>query len=96
MGGGNGTFRYKLDDPNLTSGATTTTGTAYTLASSLSDGAHTLYVQERDAVGNWSVSGQDVSLLLRGDFTTAGVDAAGSAGLGIEDVIYMLRQVSRP
>ncbi len=55
-GGGNGTFRYKLDDPNLASGATTTTSTAYTPASGLSDGAHTLYVQERDAVGNWSAS----------------------------------------
>ena len=30
---------------------------AFTPPSSLSDGIHTLYVQERDAVGNWSASG---------------------------------------
>jgi hypothetical protein len=55
-GGGNGTYRYKLDDSNLTTGATTTTGMSYT-ASTQSEGTHTLYVQERDDVGNWSLSG---------------------------------------
>ncbi|MGE0083816.1 MAG: FG-GAP-like repeat-containing protein [Desulfococcaceae bacterium] len=52
--GGNGTFRYKLDDSNLTVGATETILTTCTF-SSLSDGIHVLYVQERDAVGNWSL-----------------------------------------
>jgi hypothetical protein len=56
-GGGNGTYRYKLDDSNLSTGATQTTGTAFTPGSSLSQGSHTLYVQERDAAGNWSASG---------------------------------------
>ncbi|MBI5664013.1 MAG: chitobiase/beta-hexosaminidase C-terminal domain-containing protein, partial [Nitrospirae bacterium] len=56
-GGGNGTFRYKLDDSNLSTGAAETTATDYTPASDLTEGAHTLYVQERDAVGNWSASG---------------------------------------
>ncbi len=56
-GGGNGSYRYKLDDSDLTSGATTTTGTTFTPASPLADAAYTLYVQERDDVGNWSASG---------------------------------------
>jgi len=56
-GGGNGTYRYKLDNSNLSSGATQTTSTSYTPGSALSEGSHTLYVQERDAAGNWSSSG---------------------------------------
>ena len=54
--GGSGTYRYKLDNVDLTTGATTTTGTSYTASAQL-EGAHTLYVQEQDAVGNWSTSG---------------------------------------
>jgi hypothetical protein len=54
-GGGNGTFRYQRDS---TTGAwTMTTGTSYTPATALADGSHALYVEERDAAGNWSLSG---------------------------------------
>ena len=54
-GDGNGTYRHQLDTE---AGAwTQTTNTDWTPASALSDGAHTLYVQERDAIGNWSSSG---------------------------------------
>jgi hypothetical protein len=56
-GGGNGTYRYKLDNSDLSSGATETTLTSYTAGSALTEGSHTLYVQERDAAGNWSTSG---------------------------------------
>jgi len=56
-GGGNGTYRYKLDNSDLTSGATQTTSTSYTPGSGISEGSHILYVQERDAAGNWSSSG---------------------------------------
>ncbi len=55
-GGGNGTYRYELDDSELSSGATETTSTTFT-AGVLSEGVHTLYVQEGDAAGNWSNSG---------------------------------------
>ncbi|MBN1412843.1 MAG: hypothetical protein JW969_18525 [Spirochaetales bacterium] len=58
-GGGNGTYRYKVDNSNLTTGATVTTSN-YCQPGSLSGGtgtAHTLYVQEQDAAGNWSASG---------------------------------------
>lgn len=56
-GGGNGTFRYKLDDSDLSSEATETTDTSCTQGTALSDGNHTMYVQERDEAGNWSNSG---------------------------------------
>ncbi|WP_298434851.1 Ig-like domain-containing protein, partial [Geobacter sp.] len=56
-GGGNGTFRYKLDDNNFTTGATETTATTFTPSATQNEGSHTLYVQERDAAGNWSASG---------------------------------------
>ena len=54
-GGGNGTFQYQLDSE---AGAwTETTDTDWTPGSALSDGTHTLYVQERDDAENWSDSG---------------------------------------
>jgi hypothetical protein len=56
-GGGNGAFRYKLDDADLSSGTTGTATASFTPASAFGDGIHTLYVQERDDAGNWSVSG---------------------------------------
>jgi hypothetical protein len=51
-GGGNGTYQYELDASGVW---TETTTTAFTPASDLSDGQHTLRVRERDAAGNWSV-----------------------------------------
>ena len=56
-GGGNGTYRHKLDDSDLTSGATTVTALSFTPEAALTEGLHTLYVQERDEAGNWSSSG---------------------------------------
>lgn len=56
-GGGNGTFRYRLNLDNFTTGAALGTDTAFTPAANLVGGTHTLYVQERDQAGNWSPSG---------------------------------------
>jgi len=70
-GGGNGTYRYKLDNSDLTSGATQTTSTSYTPGSGISVGSHTLYVQERDATGNWSSSGSRAIVI---DTTAPSVD----------------------
>ncbi len=59
---GTGTFRFKLDSSDLSSGATTTTATVYT-APSQTDGNHTLYVQEQDALGNWgSVDDESITV----------------------------------
>jgi hypothetical protein len=65
-GDGNGTFRYRLDNSDLSTGATTVTTLAFTPTTNLADGAHTLYVQERDAAGNWSIS---KSLVIQIDAT---------------------------
>ncbi|HUW63039.1 MAG TPA: carboxypeptidase regulatory-like domain-containing protein [Candidatus Bathyarchaeia archaeon] len=54
-GGGNGIYRYQLD---ATGGPwTATTDPAFTPAISLPDGPHTLYVQEENSIGDWSLSG---------------------------------------
>lgn len=52
-----GNYRYKLDDVNLEVGSQQTGVASYTPASALDEGYFTLYVQERDACGNWSESG---------------------------------------
>jgi hypothetical protein len=71
-GGGIGTYCFELDDSDLTSGATETTSTSYTPGSALSEGSHTLYVQERDDAENWSSSGSaTVSIDLSAPTTTA-------------------------
>jgi len=62
-GGGNNTFRYRLDNPVLTTGATTTTGKSFTPATALANGNHTLYVQERNAAGIWSATGSKTVLI---------------------------------
>jgi Cadherin-like beta sandwich domain len=57
-GGGNGTFRYKLNDDKLETGATETTATAWAYAGAPVTGTtYILYVQERNATGDWSASG---------------------------------------
>ncbi|HLP43300.1 MAG TPA: Ig-like domain-containing protein, partial [Fibrobacteria bacterium] len=55
-GGGNGIYRYRLDNPAMSEGVVTT-DTFHTAATNLTAGAHTLYVDERDEAGNWSLSG---------------------------------------
>ncbi len=62
-GGGTGVFRVKLDDPDLSSGATLVTGWSWTAAVALTVGAHTLYVQEQDGAGGWSPAGSAVAVV---------------------------------
>ncbi|MBN1575904.1 MAG: hypothetical protein JW913_05085 [Chitinispirillaceae bacterium] len=78
-GGGNGSYRFKLDDADLTSGATSTTSTSHTSPAALSEASHTLYVQERDDVGNWSSSG---SFAITIDVTKPGKPAFISGTTG--------------
>lgn len=54
-GGGNGTFSYQLNSE--TGEWTVTIATTYTPDFALPAGTHTLYVQECDSAGNWSLSG---------------------------------------
>ncbi|MEO6098262.1 MAG: YCF48-related protein [Fibrobacteria bacterium] len=55
--GGTGAFRLKLDNADLKTGSMATTDTSFSPTDNLANGAHTLYVQEKDSVGNWSLSG---------------------------------------
>jgi hypothetical protein len=53
--GGAGYYRYGFAEGVWI--AEDVTDTSYTPAADLGEGAHTLYVQERDDLGNWSASG---------------------------------------
>jgi len=56
-GGGVGVYRYKLDDSDLAYASLVGTVQEYSSPYELLPGFHTLYVQERDDVGNWSSAG---------------------------------------
>jgi P2-related tail formation protein/nitrous oxide reductase accessory protein NosL len=56
-GAGAGAFRCALDDPSLLASTAETTQTTFTPAGALAEGPRALYVQERDAAGNWSAPG---------------------------------------
>lgn len=76
---GNETYRYKLNDSDLTSGATSTTNISYTPGSALSDGTHTLYVQEQygDA-SDWSSSGSAAVVI---DATAPSITSSATASV---------------
>ena len=67
-GGGSGAFRVALDAETFPAGSESR-DTVFVPAQDLSEGPHTLYVQERDAAGNWSSSGRHT---LRVDLTPPG------------------------
>ncbi|MBW8886948.1 MAG: Ig-like domain-containing protein [Fibrobacteres bacterium] len=54
--GGAGVFRSRLADANFPAGASESTDTIFTIASAIGGTTYTLYVEERDAAGNWSPS----------------------------------------
>jgi hypothetical protein len=56
-GGGTGAFRFRLDNSDL-KGTQEVKITSYQPDKDQAEGVHILYVQERDSVGNWSISGQ--------------------------------------
>ena len=72
-GGGDGTCRVQLDGEE--GSWTVVAGTTYTPSGDLSEGIHTLYVQEQSASGNWSRSGS----------AAATVDLTPPAVVGIAD-----------
>ncbi|MDB5102984.1 MAG: hypothetical protein JWP91_673 [Fibrobacteres bacterium] len=53
-GGGTGDFRFRLGDANFPANAPETKLLEYALSTAVSKTAYNLYVEERDAVGNWS------------------------------------------
>ena len=68
-GGGNGSYRVKIDDEDLESGATALSLRKYVSPDSLAPGIHVLRVQERDEAGNWSSSGAAIVEVLPPDTT---------------------------
>lgn len=54
-----GVFRYRLNNPDLRTGATGTNQSTFRPDDKnvLTEGPHILYVQQRDSAGNWSLSG---------------------------------------
>lgn len=78
-GGGIGKYRYKLDGPDLTLGANILNTEQFTPSIDLSQGKHTLYVQEQDSAGNWSVtSTKSVVVALRESVGSPGLTAGGA------------------
>jgi hypothetical protein len=78
-GGGSGSYRMRLTGGGMDSGWLAVSGTSYTRTMPLAAGSHTLAVQERDAVGNWSVSGSHTigigvpsGLALNGELAVTG------------------------
>lgn len=76
-GDGIGTFRLKLDDPNPVGGWQTTMNMLYT-PPALAGGSHTIYVQERDAAGNWSATGTATTFIDTQGPTSSSTPAAGT------------------
>lgn len=80
-GGGIGTYRVRVDNPDL-SAATPFTGISYTPPANLAEGSRTLYVQERDSAGNWSAAASKALVLaLRDTVGKRGLSASGAGKL---------------
>src|SRR5690606_23576464 len=80
-GGGSGDYRHKLGEVgDLTTGATTTRDTVYTLAMAVSGTTYTLHVQERDSAGNWSTTSR---LAIKDDLTKPTVTISSPLASGI-------------
>ncbi|HKP95503.1 MAG TPA: putative Ig domain-containing protein [Fibrobacteria bacterium] len=93
-GGGIGVYRYKLDAADLGTGATSLQTGAFKPAANLSQGKHTLYVQERDSAGNWSAMGSREIVVSLREIVGAPGFTAGRAfhltlGISNAGVIYM-------
>ncbi|MDB5048933.1 MAG: hypothetical protein JWO30_2004 [Fibrobacteres bacterium] len=58
--GGNGQFRVRVDSTDMSRGTTAVIDTAFIPSNNLSHGRHVLFVQERDAAGNWSATDSGV------------------------------------
>ncbi len=81
-GGGTGTYRCKVDNADV-SGGTLVTTTSYTPSNNLSEARHTLYVQERDAAGNWSASSIRTLVVALSSVTTALPSGVTGTSIGV-------------
>jgi len=72
-GGGAGVYRSRLADANFPANASESPDSAYALTTAASGTTYTLYVEERDAAGNWSAP---ASLAIKYDLTKPTVTIA--------------------
>jgi hypothetical protein len=75
--GGAGVYRYKLGDTLWTSIGLQGAANTFTPSSALSEGKHTLFVEERDSVGNWSSPGM---ISVETDYTPPNIPLLTSTG----------------
>ncbi|MBN2735671.1 MAG: LamG domain-containing protein [Spirochaetales bacterium] len=80
---GTGVFRYKLDDPDLSTGAIQNDATTYVSGTSLNAGSHKFYLQEMNNDNQWS---EQVSAEAFIDFTAPTVFGGISRTTGISFV----------
>jgi hypothetical protein len=78
--GGNGVFRSRLADANFPANAPQSTDTVFALTTAASGTTYTLFVQERDAAGNWSAA---ASLPIKYDLTKPTVTIAVPQASGV-------------
>lgn len=74
-GGGSGFFRYRVDTADLVT-APTIKDTGYNPPTSLKEGKHIFYLQERDLAGNWSALASKETFV---DTTPPGIPSVTSA-----------------
>lgn len=91
-GGGNGTYRCRVDNPDLGAGTVSVTQPTFPQATDLSEGKHVLYVQERDAAGNWSVSGSRTLVTSLREY----VGAAGFSAASVSNPTLRLSNAGLP
>ncbi len=78
-GAGSGTYRVLLDNADLSGVTTTQTERSFTPGTNLTDGQHTLYVQEQDGYPQWSPSGSFViEVGMRFDLFAGQIGLAGT------------------
>ncbi|HKP97749.1 MAG TPA: YCF48-related protein [Fibrobacteria bacterium] len=90
--GGSGLYRYRLDTPPDQANGSSGSDTSYAPSADFAAGsAHTLYVQEQDGVGNWSLLGS-LTLNIHNQIGFAGGDAGilfkTTNGGGTWDSVY--------
>jgi MYXO-CTERM domain-containing protein len=82
-------FRYRLNDDDLTEG-TVTTEASFTPPEDLYNGEYTLYVQERDAAGNWSAVAEATTEVSGGEDEPGSQDVGCGGGGGYAAMLALI------
>ncbi len=83
-GGGIGLYRYRIDTADINLGAGVLKNASFKPTGNLVQGKHTLYVQEGDSAGNWSLTAsKEIVVALREVVGNAGFTAGTAYHLSI-------------